>query len=364
MKVLQVLNYSAPYRGNFIDSLEMIEKNDIAEVENFYLFATETKTKSASWIDSINKDNRHVLYLGEGFRNNVRRIRKIVKDCDIDVIHMHFWGIRVHTMILIALRHMWGEKKPVLIRHFHNHSDYNEHPLRKIYGNVFYQSATMIGCSESVTSSIKRDFPNIDSRCVNNAISFKRLDKYDVIELEQGTSVMMFGADFERKGVDIAYKAIDDLVKEGNRVDLNIVCSINEDICKDKLEKSIGTNVLPNWVHFLPPRQDIATYYRAVDIFISPSREEGLTYAIPEAAYCGCKVIATRIGGQLYHEKIPGVVFIPAEDSEALKNAILSAIKGRKNREKNQDFLVKEYGLKKWANDVTEIYLEKVKERR
>lgn len=46
MKVLQILNQSAPYRGNFIDSLDMIEKNDIAEVENFYLFADETKTKS------------------------------------------------------------------------------------------------------------------------------------------------------------------------------------------------------------------------------------------------------------------------------------------------------------------------------
>ena len=91
MKVLQILNYSAPYRGNFIDSLDMIENNDIAEVENFYLFADETKTKSASWIDSINKDNKHVFYLGEGFSNNVKRIRKVVKDCNIDVVHMHFW---------------------------------------------------------------------------------------------------------------------------------------------------------------------------------------------------------------------------------------------------------------------------------
>lgn len=46
MKVLQILNYSAHCRGNFIDSLDMIENNDIPEVENFYLLADETKTKS------------------------------------------------------------------------------------------------------------------------------------------------------------------------------------------------------------------------------------------------------------------------------------------------------------------------------
>lgn len=31
---------------------------------------------------------------------------------------------------------------------------------------------------------------------------------------------------------------------------------------------------------------------------------------------------------------------------------------------KVQAFCVKEFGLKKWANDVTEIYLEKMKVRR
>lgn len=159
---IAILNYSAPYRGNFIDSLDMIENNDIAEVENFYLFADETKTKSASWIDSINKDNKHVFYLGEGFSNNVKRIRKVVKDCNIDVVHMHFWGIRMHTAILTSLWNMGGEGR-VLIRHFHNHSDYNEHPLRKIYGNIFYRSATMIGCSESVTNSIKEISPRLMS---------------------------------------------------------------------------------------------------------------------------------------------------------------------------------------------------------
>lgn len=144
----------------------------------------------------------------------------------------------------------YGGGRPVLIRHFHNHSDYNEHPLRKIYGNIFYRSATMIGCSESVTNSIKRDFPKIDVRCVNNAISFSRLDEYEVIGLDQGISVMMFGADFERKGVDITYKAINDLVNKGYQINLYIVCSINEDICKDKLKKVAGTNMLPKWVHF------------------------------------------------------------------------------------------------------------------
>lgn len=41
----------------------------------------------------------------------------------------------------------------------------------------------MIGCFEIVSDPIKRDFPNVDIRCVNNAINFKRLDTYDEVEL-------------------------------------------------------------------------------------------------------------------------------------------------------------------------------------
>lgn len=319
MKVLQVMNYSAPYRGNFIDSVEMIENNDLEKIENFYLFHKETKVKSASWIDSINRDSKHAFYLDyskESLLKDIKRINEIVKNNHIDIVHMHFWGIRMHTMISLALM----GTKTVLIRHFHNHSDYNEHPLRRIYGNIVYRNATMIGCSESVTESIRRDFPHIDARCVNNAISFERLDQYEAIEKRKDLSVMMFGADFERKGVDIAYKAINDLRKKGNKIVLWIVCSINEAVCKEKLKKMTETNEIPNWVRFLPPRQDIATYYKAANIFISPSREEGFTYAIPEAAYCGCKVIATRIGGQSYHERVlGGGLLYSARGSDSLR---------------------------------------------
>lgn len=82
------------------------------------MFADETKTKSTAWIDSINKDNKHVFYLGEGFSNNVKQIREIVKDCNIDVVHMHFWGIRMHTAILTSLWNMGGAKETSINKTF------------------------------------------------------------------------------------------------------------------------------------------------------------------------------------------------------------------------------------------------------
>ena len=109
---------------------------------------------------------------------------------------------------------------------------------------------------------------------------------------------------------------------------------------------------------------DFADVGRGEEYFLSTTRKRGIPMRRTAAPLWGGNVVATKIGGQLYYEKIPGVIFIPAEDPEALSNAILSVVKKEKNRAHVEDFLVKEFGLKKWANDVTEIYLEKMKERR
>lgn len=68
--------------------------------------------------------------------------------------------------------------------------------------------------------------------------------------------------------------------------------------------------------------------YRVVNIFAFSSKEEGFTYVIPEIVYYGGdNLISTKIGGQSYHEKILGVIFILAGDPKALSEAIFFAVK-------------------------------------
>jgi len=49
-------------------------------------------------------------------------------------------------------------------------------------------------------------------------------------------------------------------------------------------------------VHFVGEVGDVLPYYQAADVFVLPSRSEGLSNAMLEAMACGLPVVATRVG--------------------------------------------------------------------
>jgi glycosyltransferase involved in cell wall biosynthesis len=66
-----------------------------------------------------------------------------------------------------------------------------------------------------------------------------------------------------------------------------------------------------------------AEFYQGFDVFILPSRFEGLPFSLVEAMASGCEVLATRVGG------IPEVItsqafgtLVPPSDVEALARAM------------------------------------------
>lgn len=358
MYVLQLMNYAAPYKGNFIESLEQIEKQSNGEIKNVYLFCKEADESSKIWIDKMRSTHKPVYFMSNSDRRNYRIIKQLINQYNIEVIHMHFYGIRVHTLVNFAKLGM----KIKLVRHFHNHSDYCNHAIKRIYGRIFYKNAIMVGCSESVSESICRDFPREKVCTVNNAIDFERLNYYEDVLLRQNSekpTIMMLGFDYKRKGVDLAVEAIAKLRECKKYFELFIVFSafVEENI--KKLKEQLKCDMLPEWIHILPPRNDIASYYNNVDIFISPSREEGFCYAIPEAAWCGCTIVASEIGGQTFHKGIPHVFWCEQNNSKALMEALMLAKEDHNSiseKKQTREYLVRNYSVQKWARDIIDLY--------
>jgi glycosyltransferase involved in cell wall biosynthesis len=122
------------------------------------------------------------------------------------------------------------------------------------------------------------------------------------------------------KGVDILIDAfIDSLSTSFPGLHLIVV-----GVAQDELVEASGrVNCLPDRIHWAGIRDDVRPYLAASDIYVQPSRTEGLGLAIVEAMRESLPVVATRVGGipEAVADGTSGLLVEPGSP-EALASAI------------------------------------------
>lgn len=98
------------------------------------------------------------------------------------------------------------------------------------------------------------------------------------------------------KGFDLQLKAIEHLEKDPTAQRLHFVWAGDGDQ-RPALEAEIARRKLGARVHVLGHRWDVGEWFNAADIFLLPSRIEGMPLAIMEAMAKGVPVIATAVSG-------------------------------------------------------------------
>ena len=124
-----------------------------------------------------------------------------------------------------------------------------------------------------------------------------------------------------QKGLDVLLQAM----AQTPNVALEVIGDGEARVELEKLAVSLG---LSQRIHFdgWRSRPELPDCYRAADVFVLPSRHEGMPNAILEAMACGLPVIATRISGneELVRDGETGLL-IPPDEPIALA-AALSAL--------------------------------------
>ena len=101
-----------------------------------------------------------------------------------------------------------------------------------------------------------------------------------------------------------------------------------------------------------------------IDIFLSPSREEGWTGAIDEAAYCGCQVIASKIPGQ-DENQVPGFYWVGNPNESDISNEMAKKIMDiyrlpesvkRDNIARAKEYMVKNFSMDQWVENILKVY--------
>jgi glycosyltransferase involved in cell wall biosynthesis len=356
------MNYGAPYKGNFMQTLLCLEERLKDEnIETVYLFFKATA--EAEWAALLMKEGKKIYFLSGNKLKDLFLISHLIKKYEIGIVHTHFIG--VVNIFFLRMIIFFGNKRCLIVRHLHS-------PLTVRNSLVEYLKKTFahvdlsIGCSKAVGEDYNAKKKDKKERVVyaTNAIDYSRLDRYEILNREDmGIKkdhfvLLVFGYNYFLKGIDVVVNAVSELVKEHTQIYLVISLADNTTVAEHEIKKKFGQ--IPEWIKLVRPRNDIATYYRSADAFISSSRSEGFCYSLVEAAYCGTQVIASEIFAQK-DLNIPFTFRYAVEDVAELKRQILSAMSvspdERIRRAKIQkDYVVHSFDLHKWAETVVKFY--------
>jgi len=102
-----------------------------------------------------------------------------------------------------------------------------------------------------------------------------------------------------------------------------VCCGDDENGRKQKLEELVRELGLTSNVMLLDARRDMDSFYRGLDLYVHPSRSEGLSNAILEAMSHELPVVATPAGGngELIEDGVSGILTAP--QSTGLAEAVL-----------------------------------------
>lgn len=174
--------------------------------------------------------------------------------------------------------------------------------------------------------------------------------------------LLFVGRLVEEKGLDTLIDALALLVKGGRAVSLRLV---GDGPLRTMIENHVRQSALDDCVTLvgaLPP-DAVADELCEADLFVLPSRCEGLPVALLEAIAHGLPAVATRVSGseEIIDDSIGWLV--PADDLRALAGAIEKAIdRGRVGLramgERAREKAVREYDIDDVARRYTDLFSE------
>ncbi len=160
------------------------------------------------------------------------------------------------------------------------------------------------------------------------------------------------------KGIDILIKSMKKVVAKVPNVKLIIAGEGREEV---SLKKLVDVEGLKEFISFYDSSCSHKDILSLLDIFVMPSRQEGLGLAVMEAQAMGLPVIASKVGGlpSLIKHKGTGILVSPG-DEELLADAIINMASDKESRINiglnARNFIEKEFPIDKMIDETINVY--------
>lgn len=293
------------------------------------------------------------------YKKLIGEIYGIFQDLEPEIVVSHH---SLERKIGIDLKRKFKDKF-INVGYRHNMSQ-SAPIIGAILYNCYYNR--LIACSDGVAKSltrsgvfhkkVKRIYYGIEIPDNLNGLSGDSVkEKYGL----KGKFAVGMSAWFhkKRKGFDILFDGFSRLLEE---YVLFIIGVSEEDKPKAvEFAKGFGVNaeriIMPGYV------ENIWNYYKAMDVFILPSRSEGFPLSILEAAFAKTPIISSNIPGSIefIKERETGYVFDLKKPQELTAKIIeVSSNKAEAERRSNNAYeeAMENYTAEKYAENLSEFY--------
>ncbi|HEX2125396.1 MAG TPA: glycosyltransferase [Thermoleophilaceae bacterium] len=288
MRLIHASDYASPYPGSFIPMVRAalrlgLERGLRAEA------VLIDRAEGRPWVEDLRGDGIPVRFVPHGGLAGL-----LDEDDGPTILHVHFSGLQIEAARAArARRHtrLW----------WHVHTPLHPGPVAWArnavrFGLVGRAAEEILCVAPDLADAVRRRlgprrkvdfFPNaIDLERFRPLAPEERRAARERLGLPQDARVLThFGHDWMRKGGDLYSGAVRKLADR------------RDDFLAVTFKPEGGTNGL---VRRLDPTPRVEDVYAAADAFVSPSRAEGMPFAVTEALACGTPVIATDIPGQRY----------------------------------------------------------------
>jgi len=254
------------------------------------------------------------------------------------------WKIKPHTVLstlghlnltLMAAKPLLPRGTRLLIREAAVASAFlnleMKHPgvWRWFYRHLYKRADKIICLSDSMVDDMVAHFnlPRAKLVRIYNPVDTERIQQLAGQEENPysgpGPHLVAAGRLCRQKGYDILLDAMPAVLEQVSSAQLSI---LGEGPLEGELKQQAHNLNLIDSVHFLGFQQNPWPYLKHADLFVLPSRYEGLPNVLLEALALGTSVVAANCPGAMQEilELVPGMILVPPENPDALADAIIA----------------------------------------
>lgn len=296
------------------------------------------------------------------------RLRKFLKE------HPEINGVHVHANYRYAFPLIQAKKCGLPIRVIHSHSSavaqmpnesYKDRVklwLQKRQLKKMNAASHRFACSSAAGDAM---YAALSYRIIPNAIDTSlyafspniRMRVREEMNLQEKTVVGFVGRLSDVKNVLFLADVFDEMHKRNAQVFLLVA---GEGRLGDKMKERLARCGLSDSVRFLGMRKDVNELYQAMDLFLLPSRFEGLPVVLVETQTAGLPcVVSDRITREV--EITDLLTYLPIEESpEKWAEIALKKLTEIKRQDRSDEIADAGFEIRQMAKEMEEFYLGQV----